>query len=101
MTSLHLIRRRDRMEFKAGRNAAPYRSQRSDVRDTTNNQSWSWAASPARLTGTASPLIRLTASAMGKLLSNADPTPGTGATAGRLGAKTDDRKVLVRQHHNV
>lgn len=35
MTSLHLIRRRDRLEFKTERNAVLYRSTRSAVRHTT------------------------------------------------------------------
>ena len=35
MTSLHLIRRRDRLEFKAERNAVLYRPRRSAVWHTT------------------------------------------------------------------
>ena len=100
MTSLHLIRRRDRMEFKAGRNAALYRSQRSGARDTTKNQPGSWAASLARPSGTANPVISPTASTTGRILSHPDLTPGIGEVDGRLGTKAADPEVPVR-HRNV
>jgi len=51
MTSLHLIRRRIRPEFKAGRNAALYRSQRSAARHTSKTSRSGSVPGPAGWNG--------------------------------------------------
>jgi hypothetical protein len=47
VASLYLIRRRDRLECKAVRNAALYRAQKSGGRYTTKNSRGTWHR-PAR-----------------------------------------------------
>jgi len=99
MTSLHLIRRRDRLEFKVGRNAVLYRSQKSGVRYMTKPtvQLGSMPASPA---GMADLMITPTASLPTVILSQSGLTLAAGAVGWRLGAIAAGGGFPVR-HCNV